>query len=109
MRENSRKILLNLTEAGRTLHGAIVAIAKQRQRRLLAAIPKNAAAILVTSLTTLQEEADRMLEELDAASDRPAAKKPMPAAEARRKRPAGTRKRTKTVPRAPRSDRHSAR
>jgi DNA-binding MarR family transcriptional regulator len=67
---DSRKILLNLSKEGRALHGAIVAIARQRQRRLLATIPKNAAATLVASLTRLQEEADRMLDELEAASGR---------------------------------------
>lgn len=72
---DSRKILLNLTREGRTLHRAIVTIAEQRQRRLLATIPKSAAVKLVANLNRLQEEADRMLEELDAANDRQAAPK----------------------------------
>jgi DNA-binding MarR family transcriptional regulator len=63
---DSRKILLNLTQKGRTLHGAVVTVARQRQRRLLATMSKAAAATLVASLDLLQGEADRMLEELDA-------------------------------------------
>jgi len=66
---DSRRILLNLTEDGRTLHRSIVTVAKQRQRRLLATMSKQAAATLVASLDRLQEEADRMLEELGAAGE----------------------------------------
>lgn len=69
--QDSRKIPLSLSQRGRTLHRAIVTIARQRQRRLLTTMSKHAAAMLVATLDRLQEEADRMLEELDAADELP--------------------------------------
>ena len=92
---DSRKILLNLTEDGRTLHRAIVAVARRRQRRLLATMSKNAAATLVAGLNRLQEEADCMLEELDAAE------------KLRRNSAVKTRKRARAPQRSMRPDRRS--
>ena len=65
-RKDARRALITLTEQGRQMHDAILAIARRRQRRLLAALPKGAADSLVASLDRLQAEADRMLAELDA-------------------------------------------
>ena len=73
---DSRKIRLTLTEEGRELHGLIAPVARQRQRRLLAALPKDTADTLMACLDRLQIEADRMLEELDGSrADRPASRK----------------------------------
>jgi hypothetical protein len=44
-----------------------MAVARRRQRRLLAALPDGAADVLSASLDRLQAAADQMLEELDAA------------------------------------------
>jgi hypothetical protein len=45
-----------------------MSVARQRQRRLRAALPEGTADILSASLDRLQAEADRMLEELDPSS-----------------------------------------
>ncbi|MGA9865296.1 MAG: MarR family winged helix-turn-helix transcriptional regulator [Acetobacteraceae bacterium] len=63
---DTRKNLLSLTEEGRKAHDTIMAIARWRQRRLLAALPRGTTDTLIASLDRLQAEADRMLEELDA-------------------------------------------
>ena len=63
--EDNRKIILSLTEKGRQVHDGIMAVARKRQRRLLAALPDGAGDTLVECLDRLQVEADRMLEELD--------------------------------------------
>ncbi len=64
-KRDSRRVLLDLTPQGKELHDAILAIARKRQRRLLAALPGGAAEALVSGLDRLQAEADQMLKELD--------------------------------------------
>lgn len=68
-KEDSRRVLLSLTRQGREMHDAIMAIARQRQRRLLATLPAGAAETLSACLDLLQAEADRMLDELGVPSD----------------------------------------
>jgi len=65
-KEDSRRVPLSLTRQGKAMHDAIMAVARRRHRRLLAALPDGAADALSASLDRLQAEADRMLEELDA-------------------------------------------
>jgi DNA-binding MarR family transcriptional regulator len=65
-KEDSRRVPLSLTKRGKDMHDAIMAVARRRQRRLLAALPDGAADMLSASLDRLQAEADTMLEELDA-------------------------------------------
>jgi DNA-binding MarR family transcriptional regulator len=67
-KEDSRRVLLRLTRQGKQIHDAIMSVARQRQRRLRAALPEGTADILSASLDRLQAEADRMLEELDPSS-----------------------------------------
>lgn len=87
--QDGRRTLLSLTRRGKEMHDAILAIARRRQRRLLASLPEGAADTLIGCLDRLQAEADRMLEELDTPSDAASAK---PAGKTRRgKPPAGTR------------------
>jgi len=62
---DGRRSLLTLTKAGREKHDAILIVARQRQRRLLASLPKGMADNLIASLDILQREADQMLVELD--------------------------------------------
>lgn len=64
-KRDARRTLLSLTERGKKKHDAILAAARQRQRRLLAVLSEGAADSLVASLDLLQVEADRMLEEFD--------------------------------------------
>jgi DNA-binding MarR family transcriptional regulator len=64
-RHDTRRVLLSLTGKGKELHDAIMAVARRRQRRLLAALPGGAAEVLNASLDRLQAEADLMLKELD--------------------------------------------
>ncbi len=70
-KRDARRALIRLSPQGRKMHDAILAVARQRQRRLLATLPQGAAEVLVGSLDLLQLEADRMLEELDAPGPRP--------------------------------------
>jgi DNA-binding MarR family transcriptional regulator len=63
-KQDSRRVPLSLTKQGKDMHDAIMAVARRRQRRLLATLPDGAADTLSTSLDRLQAEADRMLEEL---------------------------------------------
>jgi len=73
--KDARRSVITLTPQGREMHDAILAIARQRQRRLLAALSQGTAETLIASLDTLQAEADRMLAELEAADrTQPAAK-----------------------------------
>jgi DNA-binding MarR family transcriptional regulator len=65
---DARRTPVSLTRKGQEMHNAILAIARRRQRRLLASLPKDAAETLIACFDTLQAEADRMLEELDASS-----------------------------------------
>ena len=67
-RRDARRALVNLTEKGKTLHNAIMSVARWRQQRLLATLSPDAAAILITSLDRLQAEADQMLEDLETSS-----------------------------------------
>ena len=67
-KEDSRRVLLRLTRQGKQIHDAIMSVARQRQRRLRAALPEGAADILSASLDHLQAEADQMLEELGPSS-----------------------------------------
>jgi len=62
-RRDGRRILLRLTEEGRTLHKAVLAVSQRRQRRLLATLPDGQAELLYQCLDRLQAEADKMLEE----------------------------------------------
>ncbi len=48
------------------MHDAIMAVARQRQRRLLATLSDSAIDALSASLDRLQTEAEKMLDELDA-------------------------------------------
>lgn len=66
-KQDTRRVLLSLTKQGKEVHDAIMAVARRRQRRLLAALPDGAADVFSTSLALLQSEADEMLKELDAA------------------------------------------
>ncbi len=63
-RQDRRRTLVSLTKQGKDVHDAIMANARRRQRRLLAALGDDAAT-LIAGLDRLQTEADRMLEELD--------------------------------------------
>lgn len=65
--QDKRRTLVALTAEGGRVHAAILAIARRRQRRLLATLPPGAADTLTACLDRLQAEADRMLDELDAA------------------------------------------
>ncbi len=62
--QDARRRPVSLTRKGRAMHDAILAVARRRQRRLLASLPQDAAKILITSLDCLQAEADKMLSEL---------------------------------------------
>jgi DNA-binding MarR family transcriptional regulator len=64
-KRDTRRVLLSLTRQGKEIHDAIMAVARRRQRRLLATLPDGAADILSASLDLLQAEADQMLQELD--------------------------------------------
>jgi DNA-binding MarR family transcriptional regulator len=64
-REDGRRTLVSLTRQGRDVHDAIMANARRRQRRLLGALPHGTADTLIVCLDRLQNEADRMLAELD--------------------------------------------
>ncbi len=64
-KEDTRRVLLSLTRQGKQMHDAIMSVARQRQRRLRAALPEGVADMLSASLDRLQVEAERMLEELD--------------------------------------------
>ena len=63
--QDARRTLIRFTREGKAMHDAILAVARRRQRRLLAALPDGATATLIASLDRLQAEADRMLSELD--------------------------------------------
>jgi DNA-binding MarR family transcriptional regulator len=63
---DARRALISLTASGKAMHDSILAIARRRQRRLLAALPEGTADTLIACLDRLQAEADRMLAELDA-------------------------------------------
>lgn len=65
-KNDSRRMPLSLTKQGKEMHDAIMVVARQRQRRLLAALPDGAAEAFSASLDRLQAEADRMLDELGA-------------------------------------------
>ena len=65
-KQDTRRVLLSLTKQGKELHDAIMAVARRRQRRLLAALPDGAADTFSASLARLQVEAEEMLKELDA-------------------------------------------
>jgi DNA-binding MarR family transcriptional regulator len=67
--QDTRRVLLSLTKQGKQMHDAIMSVARQRQRRLRAALPEGVADMLSASLDQLQAEADRMLEELDSSSE----------------------------------------
>jgi DNA-binding MarR family transcriptional regulator len=64
-KQDTRRVLLSLTRQGKEIHDAIMAVARRRQRRLLATLPDGAADTLSASLDRLQAEADQMLHELD--------------------------------------------
>ncbi len=67
--QDTRRVLLSLTRKGKEMHDAIMAVARRRQRRLLAVLPEGAAETLSAGLDRLQAEADQMLEELTGAGD----------------------------------------
>lgn len=62
---DKRRTLVSLTDAGTELHDAVLVVARQRQKRLMDALPPGAKDILTNCLDLLQAEADRMLQELD--------------------------------------------
>lgn len=64
-KRDARRTLVSLTEQGSKIYDAIIAVARRRQQRLLAALPDDATEALIDSLDRLQAEADRMLDELD--------------------------------------------
>jgi DNA-binding MarR family transcriptional regulator len=80
---DARRTLVSLTREGRAMHDGILAIARRRQRRLLAALPEGSAETLIVCLDRLQAEADRMLEELDDSPPTP----PAPGPRTKEKRP----------------------
>ncbi len=63
-KEDRRRTLVSLTRQGKDVHDVILANAKRRQRRLLAALGDDAETVFA-AIERLQTEADRMLEELD--------------------------------------------
>lgn len=64
-KQDGRRTLVSLTRQGKDVHDVILANAKRRQRRLLAALGEKDADTVIAGLERLQAEADRMLEELD--------------------------------------------
>lgn len=68
-KNDSRRMPLSLTKQGREMHDAIMAVARQRQRRLLATLPDGAADVFSANLHRLQAEADKMLDELGGPGD----------------------------------------
>jgi DNA-binding MarR family transcriptional regulator len=60
---DGRRILLTLTDEGRKLHSAILAVAQERHERLLKKLPSGSEKILFEALDRLQAEADVMLVE----------------------------------------------
>ena len=64
-KKDGRRTLVSFTRQGREVHDAILANAKRRQRRLLAALGEKDAETVFAAIERLQAEADRMLEELD--------------------------------------------
>jgi DNA-binding MarR family transcriptional regulator len=68
-KHDTRRVLLSLTKQGKDMHDSILTVARQRQRRLLAALPQGVADILYANLDRLQAEADRMLEDLSDSKD----------------------------------------
>lgn len=62
--DDTRRVLLAMTKLGREKHDAIMAVARQRQKRLLAALPPGMADAFGECLDRLQREADAMLDEL---------------------------------------------
>lgn len=65
-RQDRRRTLVSLTREGEAIHDAILANARRRQKRLLAALGRDAD-VVIASLDRLQAEAERMLQELDEA------------------------------------------
>jgi DNA-binding MarR family transcriptional regulator len=63
-KQDGRRTLVSLTRQGKDVHDVILANAKRRQRRLLAALGDDAETVFA-AIERLQTEADRMLEELD--------------------------------------------
>ncbi len=68
-KEDSRRVLLSLTKQGRELHDAILTMACQRQKRLLATLPRDGIKLFSACLDLLQAEADAMLAELGEQDD----------------------------------------
>lgn len=66
-RQDGRRTLVSLTGRGTKVHDEIMANARRRQKRLLGVLTEKDAEALLASLERLQVEADRMLDELDAA------------------------------------------
>ncbi|NKN39786.1 winged helix-turn-helix transcriptional regulator [Agrobacterium sp. a22-2] len=62
-KNDGRRILLTLTDDGRNLHSAILAVAQERQDRLATRLTKEEFETLYRCLDRLQIEADAMLEE----------------------------------------------
>lgn len=58
-----RRIILTLTDAGREMHSAVLAVAQKRQERLLKRLAKDEIETLYRCLDRLQAEADAMLSE----------------------------------------------
>jgi DNA-binding MarR family transcriptional regulator len=67
-KNDSRRMPLSLTKQGREKHDAIMSVARQRQRRLLATLPDGAVDAFSANLNRLQAEADKMLDELGGSS-----------------------------------------
>lgn len=68
-KEDTRRVLLSLTEAGRKLHDRILSLARVRHKRLLAALPPDGIKLFSACLDLLQAEADAMLTELGERDD----------------------------------------
>jgi DNA-binding MarR family transcriptional regulator len=66
---DGRRILLVLTDEGRKLHSAVLAVAQERQERLLKSLPQGSAEVLFACLDRLQAEANAMLDETSAGLD----------------------------------------
>jgi DNA-binding MarR family transcriptional regulator len=63
-KNDSRRMPLSLTKQGKEMHDAIMAVARQRQRRLLATLSDGAVDAFSANLNRLQAEADKMLDEM---------------------------------------------
>jgi DNA-binding MarR family transcriptional regulator len=72
-KRDRRRTLLTLTEEGRKKHEAVLAVSTWRQERLMACLPDGAGDLFIECLDRLQAEAEKLLEETEALSQKSAA------------------------------------